>query len=337
MRQFAWKTIGGFLLAALLAAPAWGADVGRPGTINYVEGNARLGTKALDAKSMGTTELGIGQILKTETGKAEVLLTPGVFLRLGSSSAMTMVLPGLTYAEVRLEKGRALVEVTELHRENNLVVTQGHAATTLLKTGLYGFDADHNVVRVFDGKAVVQADDRRLELKGGRQLILDSPGSMGAQKFDKKHYHDDLYNWSNLRSKYLAEASADSARVYVVGGPGWYGTGWYWNPWFDCYTFIPGDGIFYSPFGWGFYSPPWVYRAPVYWGGHYRHRFDRDDHFRNPRPPVTGHQWPSYRPGPEVREPRPREGFEGGFHGGSRFPQGGFHGGGHSPGGIKRR
>ena len=52
-----------------------------------------------------------------------------------------------------------------------------------------------------------------------------------------------------------AEADADTARLYVNGGPGWYGAGWYWDPWFSAYTFIPGAGIFYSPFGWGFYSP----------------------------------------------------------------------------------
>ena len=50
-----------------------------------------------------------------------------------------------------------------------------------------------------------------------------------------------------------------SARtVFVGGGPYWDGPGWYWNPYWDMYGFIPGDGIWYSPFGWPFYSP-WAY------------------------------------------------------------------------------
>jgi len=69
---------------------------------------------------------------------------------------------------------------------------------------------------------------------------------------------------------------------------GWWGSDWYWDPWFDAFTFIPGDGIFYSPFGWGFYSPWWVYGAPFYgygygygrgygYGyGHYYHHFSTD-------------------------------------------------------------
>ena len=54
------------------------------------------------------------------------------------------------------------------------------------------------------------------------------------------------------------------ARQYYAGGPGWYGPGWYWDPWFWSYTWLPGDGIFYSPFGWGFYSPWYVGYAPYY-------------------------------------------------------------------------
>ena len=64
-------------------------------------------------------------------------------------------------------------------------------------------------------------------------------------------------------------------RSYVVNAGGWYGLGWYWNRGFGMYSFIPGDGILYSPFGWGFYSPAYIWSAPVYvrpyryYGGYY--------------------------------------------------------------------
>ncbi|PYU28185.1 MAG: hypothetical protein DMG31_20730, partial [Acidobacteria bacterium] len=106
-------------------------------------------------------------------------------------------------------------------------------------------------------------------------------------------------------------------RIYVNGGPGWLGPGWYWDPWFACYTFIPGGGIFYSPFGWAFYSPFAVYRSPFFYGGYYGigrpHRFGE-------------YHYP-YGHGIE-----PRGGFHrpaGGFHGGAPrggFPRGGFGG-----------
>jgi hypothetical protein len=116
------------------------------------------------------------------------------------------------------------------------------------------------------------------EVKDGHDLSVNSGGSLKSGKFDKKTYEDDLYNWSSLRSEYLAEANSDAAQIYVAGGNSWSGTGWYWDPWYDAYTFIPGDGFLYDPFGWGFYSPGFVSRSPFFFVGHFHHHFDHDFH-----------------------------------------------------------
>ncbi len=131
------------ILAAILSAPAWGATPALPGTLNYVEGHAAIGTEALNAKSIGSVNLQSGQTLTTETGKAEILLTPGVFFRVGDNSSATMISPSLTNTEVSLIKGRAMVEVAEIYKDNLLRVQQDGSTTQLLKTGLYGFDADN--------------------------------------------------------------------------------------------------------------------------------------------------------------------------------------------------
>jgi hypothetical protein len=147
-----------------------------------------------------------------------------------------------------------------------------------MKTGLYDFDAANNQVRVFDGKADVSAGDHEATVKGGHAVALNTDGKIKAQGFNKKDVEqsDDLYRWSSLRSQYLSEANVDTARLYFAGGgygPGWWGPGWYWNPWFAGFTFLPGNGFFYSPFGWGFYSPLVVYRVPVV-VGHVPHVFN---------------------------------------------------------------
>ena len=81
MQKLQRNAIGGVFLTALLSAPAWGASVGRPGTLNYVEGQAFIGTQTLDAKSVGSTELEPGQTLNTGVGKAELLLPQKNFVR----------------------------------------------------------------------------------------------------------------------------------------------------------------------------------------------------------------------------------------------------------------
>ncbi len=336
-------------LAAILSAPSWGSETSAqsavPGTVNYVEGQASISGQALNSKSIGTAELRPGQSLVTEKGKAEVLLTPGVFLRIGNNSSAKMISPGLTDTEVELDQGHAMVEVAEIHPENSLRVDEDGTATQLLKTGLYDFNRNQRELRVFDGKAFVASGREHVYVKGGRELTLASNDLSKARKFDKKSYEEgDLFRWSSLRSGYLAEANVDAAGMYAAnawGGPSWWGADWYWDPWFDAFTFIPGDGIFYSAFGWGFYSPWWVYQAPFFgygygWGGygygHYYHHFStearnwgRGSHY------VTGH---SYAHG--IYHGAGSTG--GGFHSGpmmssagrgfGRFGGGGFHGGG---------
>ena len=313
------KFLSGILLAAVLIAPAMGATTALPGTLNYIEGQAYIGNQQLNSKSIGSVELQPGQSLTTANGKAEILLTPGVFLRVGDNSTVTMVSSNLTNTEADLVKGQATVEVAEVHPYKNLQIGADGVHTQMLKDGLYGFDADQRQVLVMKGEAEVQVNDQNIKVKSGHRLDLNSTGSLKTAKFDKDAYEaSDLYRFSQLRSQYLADANVEMARQYYAGGLGWYGPGWYWYPWFVGYTWIPADGILYSPFGWGFYSPWFVGYAPVYYGrlGYYGHYYPG-----HVRPPVGG-----VYPGRAVAPRAPaRSGFAtggGGFHGG------GFHGGG---------
>lgn len=276
-----WKrpgwVLGGLGVAALFAS-SLGAKTAVPGTVNYVEGQVALDGQQLSSKSVGSAQLERDQTLDTNQGKAEVLLTPGVFLRLGDHSELRMMSPDLTDTRVQLVQGEAMVEVTELFKDNSIRVLEDGSATKLNKNGLYEFSADNPPrVRVYDGKAEVTQGDQRVELKKGKETYLSA--SLHSQKFDRDE-RDPLYAWSNLRSEYLAEASVQSARTVLVDN-GWGGPGWYWNPGWGMYSFLPGDGILYSPFGWGFYSPGFVYAAPIYGyygGGHYY----RGGHYYNP-------------------------------------------------------
>jgi hypothetical protein len=319
MRQTWLKPIGGLFFAALLCSPVFGSGAmpppagtqlntgvpkyPQPGVVNYVEGQAAIGGQSLDENSVGSVRLTPGQTLTTQSGKAEILLTPGIFLRAGDNSSVKMISAGLATTVLTVEKGRALVEVDQIYPDADLRINVGGTITHLQKPGLYDFDADQNQVRVFDGQALAQAGRKTYQIKGGHELAPNSKGQMKWKGFDKKAYEDELYRWSSLRSSYLAEANVDAARRYANsqnGGQngGQYGGGygaayyggypygpyggfgfgfgydpWMWDPWFDAYTFMPFDGMFYSPFGYGFYSPGFVGGAPYYGYGNYAHHF----------------------------------------------------------------
>jgi len=331
--------ITSLFLAVILSAPAFAAPSytansdahsALPGTLNYVEGQANIGSDTLNANSVGSATLANGQSLETGNGKAEILLTPGVFLRVDGNSALQMISSSITNTEVRLDQGRAMVEVDELHDQNHLRVSENGVETQLVKKGVYEFDADKQQVLVFDGKADVQEGDRTVSVKGGHLVDLAGNGELKAQGFNKDDYkRSDLYQWSSLRSSYLAEANVDAARVYVANGyygPCWIGPGWYWASGFGGYTYIPGDGILYSPFGWGFYSPLVVYRAPVFFG----------PRFFGPRfvgRPVVVNRGVVVRNAPAFRSAPVNRG---GFARGGNFAHSGFGGGAHISGGVHR-
>jgi FecR-like protein len=187
-------SIGICFLEAILSAPAWGqnpdmqnqnpqnqnAHTARPGAINYVEGDAAIDGQPLNPDAVGSVELQKGQILTTQAGKVEILLTPGVFLRVADNSAVKMVSPDLANTEVELEKGRAMVEVTDISKNNNIRVDQNGASTQLLKRGLYDFDAEHNQVRVFKGKADVFVNNQKIGVGDNREVTLTAGGKRKA-------------------------------------------------------------------------------------------------------------------------------------------------------------
>jgi hypothetical protein len=302
------------LSLATLSATAFGqaANQARPGTLNYIEGQASVEGRPVTPNSIGNTVLEAGQYLSTANGKVEVLLTPGVFLRLGNDSTVQMISPNLTHTEVRLERGTANVEADQLYKQNVILIDMDKGQTQLLQNGLYTFNADSSTVSVFNGKAGVfpgsnlKADVKPIEVKSGRDLVLTGEPTK-PQHFDKDKSQDDLYRWSSLRSEYLGEANIDLAEDYA-GVDGFY-PGWYWAGGPYGYTWLPGDGLFWNPFGYGFYSPYYLYGGGFIYG-----RYGRGIY--------------SYRGGHVVAG-----GFRGGAVRGGAVGGGGFHGGGGGFGG----
>jgi hypothetical protein len=291
---------------AAASAPLFGDQTvapAQPGAVNYVEGKVLLDGRQLTADSVGSDAMYAGQVLSTQQGRAEILLTPGVFLRVGHDSAVKMISPALTPTEVEVEHGLAAIEVDEIHKENLLLVTTAGVTTRLTKTGYYEFNADHPSLKVFKGEAEVdEGNGRHKKIKGSHQVALVPDAALRSVKFDTNQSEDALYRWSSLRSRYLAEANQQIAGEYA--GVDGFAPGWYWDPYGFGYTFIGADP-FFSPFGWNFY-PPW-------WGGFYGGGWA-------PRR-YTGHFRDFDGPAEERFE---HHGFRGGeaHHGGE-----GFHGG----------
>ena len=340
----------------LMGTPLFAADQGNqatqprqavPGVVNYVQGTVYLNGSKLNASDVANATVQPGQELATNKGKAEMLLTPGVFLRLDDNSAAKMISPDLAMTQVELDKGRAGIEVDEIHDQNDLQVIDGGVTTRLNKRGYYEFNANQPEVMVFKGEAHVQVNDNKWEkIKGDHEFALNEGPQLTKekpQKFNQNDAKDELYNWNSLRSEYMAEANNQMASAYT--GP-YAGPGWYWDPWAYDYAYM-GFGPFASPFGWGFYPFGWggfyPYWGGFYGGGYYGHVFrhdgdhDRDDAGQMHHGVVGGalHGHPGGIRAQGFGGFHNSRGFEGGFHNGGGF--GGFQGGGASRGGVSHR
>jgi hypothetical protein len=267
-----WRVAGGLLLSGLLAFAA-PTKTPVPGTLNYLEGQATVNGKPVASTGIGSEVVEPGQVLDTQNGKVEMLLTPGVFLRLGENSEARMVSSGLADVEVALTRGQATVEADYWTKDNRLRVDEDRARTDILKKGLYVLNAEQPFVEVLDGKAKVTFQEQSVNVGKDRETVVDPAGQLKSQDFNSKAVQEtSLLRWSRLRSQYEAQANLDAARTVVINN-GWYGPGWYWDPAFGYWSFLPADGFLYSTFGWGFYSPIYFYGGPRYFHGYYGHGF----------------------------------------------------------------
>src|SRR5947209_4227760 len=99
-----------FLGVATLATAGYAQNVisARAGLIHYTEGDVYLKDTLVNLKFGQFPEIKEGETLRTEEGRAEVMLTPGSFLRLSENSSVRMISSKLTDVKVEVLTGSAL-------------------------------------------------------------------------------------------------------------------------------------------------------------------------------------------------------------------------------------
>lgn len=256
------------LTGAFGAMSAFGQSVisAKAGVLHYAEGEVTVGTGAaaiqVETQVGGRyTELKEGQELATGEGRVEVLLNPGVFLRMGENSTITMISTRLSDTRLELTRGVALVEVAEISKDNAVTILVKDASVTFSKMGLVRMDVDSGI-RIYKGEAQVMAGGTPQTLKEGREMQFAADNVVA--KFDAK-VGDPLYRWANRRSEFIAMAniaSANTVRNSYGSGGIYSSTGvWYYNPFYGMMTYLPGgNGMYRSPFGYYYYSPNRVQR-----------------------------------------------------------------------------
>ena len=263
---------------SLAVSAAFGQSVisAHSGLIHYVEGIVLLDSQPVEVKIATFPDMKENMELRTEDGRAEVLLNPGAFLRLGENTAVRMVSNKLSDSRIELLSGSAVVEAdssAESQGEEIVTILYKGAATHIRKGGIYRFDTEPAQLRVYSGEAEVVAAGNSLILKSAKMISLDSP--LAVEKFDAKDT-DALSRWSRRRAEYISMANVSAAKYVNDSGDTWRRGDWFYNRYFGMVTFLPGGGVSHSPYGYDYYSPAAVYSsvyrppvlfAPSYGGG----------------------------------------------------------------------
>jgi hypothetical protein len=227
-----------------------------PGELNYIDGSVLVDGKPI-SQTQTPVALKSGERLNSSKSRAEVLLTPGSFLRVRQGTVVTLTSVTPQSIGLGLTKGEVLVDVTQLGKERIEISLEGRIILPLAP-GLYEFDADIRQLRVYAGKALIQDSQGELEVRKGYAAALDAAG-IRLEQFDSK-IGDALYLWSALTSEHEAAASYEIALGLRKTSSG---DDWYWNGQMHCWAFVPRNGIVYGPFQWGFAAPSAISQALI--------------------------------------------------------------------------
>jgi hypothetical protein len=177
-----------------------------------------------------------------------VLLTPGVFLRVGEQTSIRMVSTDLADTQVELEAGSAIVDSGEPNSETSVSLIYRNWKVHFLQKGVYRIDSDPAQLLVREGQAevVTAGSGQPVTVEQGMSLPLERvlvPEAAGAQTADA------LSEWSNGRGESITADTAitsqideDPAQAVTTDLAG-----------FDGFTYFPMVGV--PALGLGGYSP----------------------------------------------------------------------------------
>ncbi|HVW85188.1 MAG TPA: hypothetical protein VHB50_10930 [Bryobacteraceae bacterium] len=262
------------LIVSLLVPPAAGQSVisVRSGLINYSDGVVFIDNQPIANKFGKYTHLKEGSDLLTQDGRAEILLTPNAYLRVGMNSGIRMVSSNLADTQLQILSGSAIFDSGNADQGGPPVTLITKSARIQVEVpSRLRIDSEPEQVRVEKGKALIIRAG--VETRVGADQLLPLAGTSVVQRMTD-NADDMLELWSQQRNRliYLNLASAqklsdpgidDGSQTLPADLSAWLGyvppasvmplSGTYLSA-MPAYGY--GYGGYYSPYSpWGFYGP----------------------------------------------------------------------------------
>jgi hypothetical protein len=199
------------LLLASLPAAAQSVVSTHSGVVHYFEGTVSIGGTLVQPQFGRFPEIAEGSELRTAQGRAEVLLGPGVMVRVAEDSAVKMLSTRLADTRLELETGSAILQSNDALPGNSVTLIYKDWQVRVGAKGVYRIDSDPAQLRVYDGQVEVRpAGGPPVKAKAGQTLplstVLVPEQTLGPPG-------DAFNSWAFERSEAIAADNATAAQI----------------------------------------------------------------------------------------------------------------------------
>jgi len=207
-------TFSGWAAVIALALPANAQSVisTHSGVIHFIDGAVYLAGQPLESHLGKFPSVPEGAELRTGEGRVEVLLTPGVFLRLGERSAIRMLANNLADTRVELQSGSAIVDSGDPNSDTSVTLIYKNWRVHFLQKGVYRINSDPPCLWVRQGEAEVFAGAAGQPVSVEHGMSLPFAGVLVPEPSNEQS-GDALSDWADGRSQSIAADNAITAQI----------------------------------------------------------------------------------------------------------------------------
>ena len=177
----------------------------RAGLVHYLDGQVLVANQIVSQDPNRFTRIAEGKTLRTEEGRAEILLGAGSILRVAPFSEVRLLSDDVSQVKVEVLEGSVIVAVSRLLRDCTAEVKYGDATFRIHSRGLYRFDifpAGEYWLRVFEGQGFLVSPTQEQRLRAG-QMVVVANASNRITQFNPSE-KDALNEWNEKRKTAIA-------------------------------------------------------------------------------------------------------------------------------------
>jgi hypothetical protein len=176
----------------------------RSGVIHFSEGAVFLDNQPLEHRFGRFEQMKDGSEIRTQDGRAEVILTPGVFLRLGRNSAIRLISGRLADTQLEFVSGSAVLDSIAATGNVPVTILYGGYQVRAQKLARCRFNSSPPELKVESGEAEVLLLGDSERVNAGELAPLT--GQLVTRQFANQP-NDPLDNWNTTRNDSISESN----------------------------------------------------------------------------------------------------------------------------------